>query len=206
MIAAGSRTAEEVMLQLCQRVLDGKGIPDEWKTSVVVPIFNGKGDVMNCGLYREVKLLEHGLKIIERVFGRRIRALVDFDEVQFGFMPGKGTIDGLFLVRRLQEEHRAKDKRMYMCFVDLEKAFDRVPRRVMYWAMKILVKAVMSLYEGAETKVRVGLGLSEEFSVKVGVHQGSTLSPLLFAMVIDEVTENVRKGWMKQILHADELV
>ena len=206
MIVAGGRIAAEVMLQLCQRVLDGKGIPDEWKTSAVVPIFKGKGDVMNCGLYRGVKLLEHGMKIIERVFGRRIRALVDFDEVQFGFMFGKGAIDALFLVRRLQDEHRAKDKRMYMCFVDLEKAFDRVPRRVMEWAMRkkgvpeILVKVVLSLYEGAETKVRVGLGLSEEFSVKVGVHQGSMLSPLLFAIVIDEVTENARKGWMKQIL------
>ena len=91
------------------------------------------------------------MKIIERVLERRIRALVDFDEAQFGFMRGKGTIDALFLVRRLLEEHRAKDKRLYICFVDLEKAFDRVPRRVMEWAMRkkglreILVKAVMSL-------------------------------------------------------------
>ena len=79
-------------------------------------------------------------------------------------MPGKGAIDALFLVRRLQEKHRAKDKKMYVCFADLEKAFDRVPRGVMEWAMRkkglpeILVKAVMSLYEGAETKVRVGSG------------------------------------------------
>ena len=71
---------------------------------------------------------------------------------------------------------------------------------------KILVKAVMSLYERAETKVRVGSGLSKEFSVKVGVHQGSVLSRLLFAMMIDEETENVRKGLMKQILYADDLV
>ena len=124
------------MLQLCQRVLNGKGIPDEWKTSVVMPIFKGKGDGMNCGSYRGEKLLEHGMKIIERVLDRRIRALVGFDEAQFGFMPGKGTTNALFLVRTLQEEHRAKDKRMYMCFVDLEKAFDRVPRRVMEWAMR----------------------------------------------------------------------
>ena len=139
------------MLQLCQQVLDGKGIPDEWKTSVVVPIFKGKGDVMNCGSYRGVKLLEHSMKIIERVLQRRIRALVDFDEAQFGFMPRKVTIDALFLVRQLQEEHRAKDKRMYMCFADLEKGFDKVPRRGMEWAMRkkglpeILVKAMMSL-------------------------------------------------------------
>ena len=71
---------------------------------------------------------------------------------------------------------------------------------------EILVKTVMSLYEGAETKVRVGSGLSEEFSVKVGAHQGSVLSPLLFAKVIDEVTENARKGWMMQILYADDMV
>ena len=62
-----------------------------------------------------------------------------------------GTTDALFILRRLQEEHRAKDKRMYTCFDDLKKAFDRVPRRVMEWAMrkkglpKIPVKAVMSL-------------------------------------------------------------
>ena len=112
----------------------------------------------------------------------------------------------------MQEEHQAKDKRMYICFVDLEKTFDRVPRKVMEWAMRkkglpeILVKAVMSLYEGTETKVRVGSGLSEGFFVKVGVHHGSVLSPLLFAMVIDEVMENARKGWMKQSLHANDLV
>ena len=64
----------------------------------------------------------------------------------------------------------------------------------------------MSLYEGAETNVKVGLGLSEEFSEKVGVHQESVLSHLLFAMVIDEITENARKGWLKLILYADDLV
>ena len=97
MIGAGGRITEEVMLQLCQQVLDGKGIPDEWKTSTVVPIFKEKGDMMNCGSHRGVKLLEHSIKIIERVL-ERIQALVDFDEAQFGFMPGKGTMDALFLV------------------------------------------------------------------------------------------------------------
>ena len=59
------------------------------------------------------------MKIIERVLKKSIRALVDFDEAQFGFMPGKGTADALFLVQRLQEEHRAKDKRI--CFVGFER-------------------------------------------------------------------------------------
>ena len=98
-------------------------------------------------------------------------------------MPGRGTIDALFVVRRLPEVYREMDICLYMCFVDLEKAFDRVPRKVVEWALRKtcvpegMVKAVMSLYEGATTKVRVGSGYSDEFSVTVGVHQGSVLSP-----------------------------
>ena len=64
----------------------------------------------------------------------------------------------------------------------------------------------VSLCEGAKTRVRVGLELSEEFEVKVGVHQGSLLSPLVFAIVVDVVTENVRNGLMSEMLYADDLV
>ena len=46
MIAASGKIGVEVMVKLCQRVLNGKGIPDEWKTSAVVPIYKGKGDAM----------------------------------------------------------------------------------------------------------------------------------------------------------------
>ena len=112
----------------------------------------------------------------------------------------------------MQEEYQKKDKKLYMRFVDMEKAFDRVPRKVMEWAMrkkglsKVIVRAVMSLYDGAKTRVRVGSAYSEEFEVKVGVHQGSVQSPLLFAIVVDVITENARRGVVNELLYADELV
>ena len=56
--------------------------------------------------------------------------------MQFGFMHGRGTTDALFIVRRMQEEYRDKKKMLYMCFVDIEKAFDRKPRKMMEWAMR----------------------------------------------------------------------
>lgn len=212
LITASGEIGVGVMQKLCQNVLDGGGMPEEWKTSVVVPIFKGKGDAMSCGSYRGVKLLEHAMKIVERVIVWRIRKLVTLNENQCGFMPGKGTMDALFVVRRLQEEYRAKGRNLYMCFVDLEKAFDRVPRKVMEWAMRkkglpeVMVKAVMSLYDGAKTKVKIDSKLTDEFSVEVGVHQGSVLSPLLFAIVVDVVTEEAREDLMWEILYADDLV
>ena len=136
MIMASGKFGVGVLKKLCQRVLDGKGMPEEWKTSVVVPIFKGKGDVMDCGAYRGVKLLEHAMKIVERVLEKRIRELVKGDNMQFGFMPGKGMTDALFILRRMQEEFRGREEKLYMCFVDLEKAFDRVLRKVMEWALR----------------------------------------------------------------------
>ena len=212
MIAAIGKIGVKVMMELCQRVLDGRGMPDEWKTSVIVPIFKGKGDGMSCGSYRGVKLLEHAMKIVERVLERRIQTPVNLNEMQFGFMPGKGTVGAIFIVRRMQEEYQKKDKKLYMCFVDMEKAFDRVPRKVMEWATRkkglseVIVRAVMILYDDAKTRVRVGSAYSEEFKVNVGVHQGSVLSPLLFAIVVDVITENARKGVANELLYADDLV
>ena len=56
--------------------------------------------------------------------------------MQFGFMLGKGMAHALFILRRMQEEFRGREKKLYMCFVDLGKAFDRVPRKVMEWALR----------------------------------------------------------------------
>ena len=69
MINASRKVGIDVMMKLCQRIFDRKKMPEDWKTSVIVPIYKEKGDVTNCGAYRGVKLLEHGVKIVERVLG-----------------------------------------------------------------------------------------------------------------------------------------
>ena len=106
-------------------------MPEEWKTSVVVPIFKGKGYVMDCGVYRGVKLLEHAMKIVETVLEYRIRGFVTIDDKQFGLKPGKAGLMHCLFLGRLQEEFRGREKKLYMCFADLKKAFDRVPKKVM---------------------------------------------------------------------------
>ena len=89
----------------------------------------GKGDPTECGSYRGIKLLEQAVEVVERIFEDRIRQQIDTDDMQFGFIRGKGTNDTIFIVQQMQK-FRAKEKKLYFGFVDLEKAFDRVPREV----------------------------------------------------------------------------
>ena len=110
MIMASGKFGVGVIKKLCQRVLDGKGMPEDRKTSVVVPIFKGKEDVINCGAYRGVKPLEYAMKIVERVLENRIIELVTIDQMQFGFMPGKGTTHALFIFRRMQKSFEKESK------------------------------------------------------------------------------------------------
>ena len=132
--------------------------------------------------------------------------------MQFGFMPESGTIDAVFVLRRLQKDCCAKEQKLYMCFVDQEKAFDRVPRKVLEWVMEkkgishVLVRSVMSLYEGAKIRVKVDSELSEEVEVKVGMHQGSVMSPFIYAVVVQGVTEFAREDALSEFLYADDLV
>ena len=71
---------------------------------------------------------------------------------------------------------------------------------------ELLIRTVMALYTEACTVVRPGAGLSESFEVKVGLHQGSILSPLLFAAVMDVVSSEARSGLPSELLYADDLV
>ena len=115
------------------------------------------------------------------------------------------------LYRQVQEKHQAKGKKLYYDFVDLEE-FDRVPREMVRWTLRKLgvdewlIRTFMALYTEACTVVRTDVGLSESFEVNVGLHQGSVLSPLLFAAVMDVVSSEDRSGLLSELLYADDLV
>ena len=185
------------MTDLINNIVKEGCITDDWRMSILVPVYKGKGDPLVCGSCRAIKLLEQPLKVLESV-GKE--GQVSIDNMQFGFMPGKGTTDAICIMRQVQEKHQAKKKKQYYAFVDLEKAFDRVPREVVRWALRKLgvdewlIRTVMTLYTEACTVVKTDVELSECFDVKVVFHQGSVLSPLLFAVVMDVVSSEARSG------------
>ena len=67
---------------------------------------------MECGSYRGIKLLEHAMKVVEKIFEHRNQQQIEIDDLQFGFVKGKGTTDAIFMARQMQENFRVKDKKV----------------------------------------------------------------------------------------------
>ncbi|KAK3573200.1 hypothetical protein QTP86_015121, partial [Hemibagrus guttatus] len=163
-----------------------------------------------CSNYRGIKLMSHTMKLWERVVEARLRKVVEICEQQYGFMPRKSTTDAIFALRILMEKYRDGQRELYC--VDLEKAYDRVPREELWYCMRRsgvaekYVRVVQDMYERSRTVVRCAVGQTEEFKVEVGLHQESALSPFLFAMVMDQLSEEVRQESPWTMMFADDIV
>jgi len=84
---------------------------------VAVPIYKWKDDPMECGSHRGIKLLEHAMKVVKRIYEYKIGQQTDIDDMQFGFMKGKGTTVAIFIVRQMQENFKARGKRSFILAV-----------------------------------------------------------------------------------------
>ncbi|KAK3516689.1 hypothetical protein QTP70_022185, partial [Hemibagrus guttatus] len=166
--------AVKFLTSLFNRVLESERMPEEWRRSVLVPIFKNKGDVQSCSNYRGIKSMSHTMK--------------------------------------LWKFYRDGQRELHCGFVDLEKAYDRVPREELWYCMRKsgvaekYVRVVQDMYERSRTVVRCAVGQTEEFKVEVGLHQGSALSPFLFAIVMDQLSEEVRQESPWTMMFADDIV
>ncbi|KAK3539305.1 hypothetical protein QTP86_034177 [Hemibagrus guttatus] len=115
-------------------------------------------------------------------------------------------------VNSVEQKYRDGQRELHCVFVDLEKAYDRVPREELWYCMRKsgvaekYVRVVQDMYERSRTVVRCAVGQTEEFNVEVGLHQGSALSPFLFAIVMDQLSEEVRQESPWTMMFADDIV
>jgi hypothetical protein len=110
------------------------------------------------------------------------------------------------------KRYREQKKYLQMVFIDLEKAYDKMPRHVMWWALEKhkvptkYVNLIKDMYKDVVTCVRTRNCDTSDFSIKIGLSQGSALSPYLFALVMDEVTRDIKSDILWCMLFADDVV
>ena len=143
--------------------------------------------------------MSHTIKLWEGIIEARIRKEVTIAEQQYGFIPERSTTEAIFCLRMLLKKWTEGHKEVHCALIDLEKAYDRVSREELWKCLRLAetsqcyIKIIKDMYDGATTTVRSAAGLTEEFKVGVGLHQDSALSPFLFLIIIDRLTEDIRK-------------
>ena len=187
-------------------------MPDAFRNSFLLPFYKNKGDARKLNNYRAIKLTSHTLKIYERVICNRLKKIVRLKDNQCGFVEGRSTIDAIQSLRITMEKHRDAHVDLNLVFIDLEKAFDRVPRDLIWVALRAhnvpetYIRMIQDTYDRATTKVRCTSGESADFPVKVGVHQGSILSPLLFNIIMSYLLTLISDDIEICLLFADDIV
>ena len=172
-------------------------VPGDWRNAIIAPLHK-KGNRKDCGNYRGISLLSIVGKLYASIIEKRVRGMIDdvLDENQCGFRPMRGCQDQIFVLRQTIEKFYEKNKDLFLCFVDLEKAFDRVPRQKLYDILVeygingILLRAIKSMYVESRAAVRIDGEVSAWFEVKEGVRQGCCLSPLLFIIFMDKIVKS----------------
>ena len=158
----------DVLHRLCNIIWKTEVFPDDWGKAIITPIYKKK-DKLDCGNYRGISLLSHAGKIITTIIQRRIlkRAEEVISESQAGFRPGRSTVDQLFTLRQIAEKYLEKDRELYCCYIDFEKAFDSVWQEGVWRALRFfgfpqkIINLLQALYSKSNSAVRVNGDLTE---------------------------------------------
>lgn len=192
LLKAGGPILIERITKLISNCCQQIKIPSEWKTAHLVSIFK-KGNRKDPNCYR-------GLSVIctfSRLFGKVIHEQIRIDigheigEDQSGFRSGRSCTDNLFILQQLIEKKIAVGEEVHMAFVDLEKAYDNVPRMKLWEALqnlkinKHLLLIIQESYNDNKGQIKIGNQVSSSFMVTKGLRQGCSMSPLLFNLYVE---------------------
>ena len=198
-----------------------ESVPADWRSQLLVPLHK-KGSRTNCDNYRGIALLSIPSKVFAKAILNRLkpRAELVLRESQCGFRRNRSCIDQIFSLRVLMEKAREFHHPLYICFVDLRKAYDSVCRSSLWTILQHtynlpskLVSIIHALHQGSMAAVRAYGKTSEHFAVTRGVRQGCVLAPTLFNLYFDlvihlalDVHHNQGRGIKVAYLHGANLV
>ena len=187
----------ESFLYLFNSILNSGAFPNEWKISLISPIHK-KGSVHEISNYRGISLTPCISKLFESILNSRLLKWCTeqkiFSATQLGFIKGNRTSDAQIILHNLIDKYCHKKKKyIFSCFVDFEKAFDRVSRPLLFSKLKSygltghFFNTICSMYCGNTSRVKLCNQMTTPFKVDIGVRQGCVLSPTLFNIFIADL-------------------
>lgn len=198
------KEGEEMLTNIFNKIWNEGHVPQDWTTGIIMPIHK-KGDTRNCSNYRGITLLSIASKLYESVIEKRLRIQIEpqLEEAQSGFRKGRSTQDHIFTIKQIIEKTRTKNTKVFVAFVDLEKAFDRVSLKTVWESLQRrgiqpkIIRTIQRLYTNNKNYVRKDNMQSETFTVNDGLRQGGVLSPILFIIIMDDIIKEAQKSTKK---------
>ena len=196
---------QKTIADLCNQMYKEGTWPEDFTRCVLIPL-EKKTNTVKCEEHRTISLIAHTSKIMLKILTRRIenKAEAFLGEDQFGFRRGKGTREAIAIMRLLCERSIEHDRCVHTCFVDYEKAFDRVRWPKLIEILKNIGvdwrdrRMVSQLYMHESITIRVANEETEPGIVGRGVRQGCPLSPLLFNIyaeaMVQEAMSPIKEG------------
>ena len=189
MLRAMGDWGTEQILNIASFMHNTGEMPKQMNKSIFVTIPKKTG-TLDCGKHRTIAISSQVSKISLRVVMERMRGKIrnEVGREQFGFMEGKGTANAIFILRMICERSIEMQKDLYVCFIDYEKAFDRVKHDELVKMLENIgvdgkdVRLVKNLYWNQRASVKIEEEYSESVEVKRGVRQGCVMSPDLFSL------------------------
>ena len=200
MIKALDDMGIKVIHKLVNNIYKTGEIPTSMNESIFIRLPK-KPKATMCTEYRTLSLMSHILKVILRIILMRNRETIEneISNMQSGFMSGKGTREGILNMRLICERFIEVNKDIYACFIDYEKAFDRVHHESMINCLKDIglngkdIKVIANLYWTQKAFIQLDQDLSAEIKIKRGVRQGCVLSPCLFNLYTEMIFRHIEE-------------
>ena len=213
---------KKTLLSLLNKIYASGFIPEDFRRSIYVTIPK-KPNATECKDYRTISLMPHVMALLLKIIQRRIRKKLEDEiaEEQFGFISGSGTRDGIFTLQTICERAFEMQRERYLCFIDYEKAFDKVQHEKMIKMLdnqnigKENIRIIRKLYWTQEAAIKIEDSISNWTTIRRGVRQGCMISPLLFNFYTEHImreskleNEGIRIGGrqVNNLRYADDTV
>lgn len=202
MIKYAGHEVQKEICKICNMIWKGQAVPKEWTKSILVTIPK-KGDLRECKNYRTIALMSHLGKIMMMILQNRLQTHMEkfLADEQAGFRKDRSTIQQILILRLIAEKARRKNRLVYNCFVDFEKAFDSTKHEITWAVLRSygvgqrLVEILKEIGDQSRAAVRVGQDLGEWFDTGIGTRQGDPISPVSFITYLERtMDENHARG------------